>query len=373
MQITLFFTYGVGLSTWQQRGLFSREVGYYRTFTKHSVDRVIFVTYDPSDSVYVDELKKDNITVCVRPVWIPQIFYSFVSPIVHWRVMRHTTVFKTNQMSGSWSGVIAKVLFRKPLVVRTGYSWSETKRKQNKLFSLFAARCIEWVSSLFANHIIVSTISQQKFIPKPFRNSIVVIPNFIDTQLFSPSISVEKKSSSSKCTIVGVGRLASEKNWFFLFDVLSNLKMDVALIIVGDGEMRMELEQEAKRLGLSVQFVGIVPNQELPVWFARADMFVLPSKFEGNPKALLEAMSCAVPVVAGAVPGVIDIIQHGVTGFLVHLDVKQFANMIQYVYEHKNMANVVGGNARQWVADHQSLENVFKKEFLLYNNYISHV
>ncbi len=371
MQVTLFFTYGVGLTTWQKRGLFSREVGYYRALTKHGVDRVVFVSYDPSDIVFRSDLERDNIFLCTRPVWIPKILYSCINPLIHWSIMKHTTIFKTNQMSGSWSGVIAKIIWRKPLIVRTGYSWSETKRRQNKQSAFVVTRIVEWVCTSFANYTIISTVSQQNIIPKSFQKKLAVIPNYIDTQLFSPIVSpVGQESVLDQCRILSVGRLAPEKNWTFLFNVLALLPIHVTLVIVGDGEMRTELEQKAAQLGVSVQFVGMVPNQDLPIWFAHADMFVLPSKFEGNPKALLEAMSCAVPVVAGCVPGVIDIVQHNVTGFLARLDVKQFAGMIQYVYEHKSASKVVGEQARQWVVKHQSLESVIEKEFLLYSNYI---
>jgi glycosyltransferase involved in cell wall biosynthesis len=364
MQITLFFTYRVGLSTWQQRGLFSREVGYYQALTKNGAARVVFITYDPTDIQYIDVLRDSNIVLCVRPTWMPALVFSLVSPVLFWRVMKQTTILKTNQMSGAWSGVIAKILWRKPLVVRTGYTWSETKKHQRLFFMFLFARVVEYTVQVWANSIIVTTATQAQLLPAIYQKKVVVIPNYIDTNLFSPRADASIKKDAVY-TVVTVGRLALEKNLVFLLDSIQCIP-HVRLIVVGDGELSAFLRQYAVGSNIPVTFMGVVANDALPRVLQQADIFVLTSFFEGNPKALLEAMSCGLPVIAGRVPGVVDVVEDGSNGFLSDLEKEQFVSKITYVREHLQEAQRMGAAARQWVIAHQSLESVLSKERALF-------
>jgi glycosyltransferase involved in cell wall biosynthesis len=92
---------------------------------------------------------------------------------------------------------------------------------------------------------------------------------------------------------------------------------DVQFVIVGDGELRFELEQYAStlHLGSNVHFRGFCPNS--PEIFADLDVVALTSLNEGTPVTLIEAMAAGKPVVATNVGGVGDLITNGVNGFLV--------------------------------------------------------
>lgn len=365
MQITLFFTYGVGLTTWEKRGIFSREVGYYKALVLAGIDRVVFVTYDPQDAVYRAQLEESGIYLCIRPKLVPRLVYSFISPLLFWREMKMTTIFKTNQMSGSWSGVLARLIWRKLLVVRTGYTWSYTKKRQGNIFYFFIAKIIENLSGFFADAIVITTANQLSLLSKKNHHKTSVIPNYIDTLLFSPH---PNKDSGDKKEfhIITVGRFAPEKNLEFLLHVLAKLPFSSVLHLVGDGELRGAISMCANKLGVSVVFEGIVPNNILPNILCEADIFVLPSIFEGNPKAILEAMSCGLPVVAGDTSGILDIIQHDVTGYISKLNISDFVSSLQYVYTNIQKAKKVGDTARKWVIDNQSLDIVINKEFNLY-------
>jgi glycosyltransferase involved in cell wall biosynthesis len=92
---------------------------------------------------------------------------------------------------------------------------------------------------------------------------------------------------------------------------------DAHVILVGDGPLRGELEQQAVDLGVSdrIHFVG--RQEDIPSWLAAMDVFVLPSLFEGLPLSILEAMAAGLPVVATAVDGTPEAVEGGVTGRLV--------------------------------------------------------
>lgn len=91
----------------------------------------------------------------------------------------------------------------------------------------------------------------------------------------------------------------------------------IGLIIAGDGDERLALEQLVTDLGLAsrTRFVGW--QHELPELYAAMDLFVLTSRNEGTPVSLIEAMAAGVAVVATQVGGVPDVVDHGTTGILV--------------------------------------------------------
>jgi glycosyltransferase involved in cell wall biosynthesis len=119
-------------------------------------------------------------------------------------------------------------------------------------------------------------------------------------------------------TILSVGRLRAPKDFLTLVRAAARLPARSARVrIVGDGPDRTELEAEIDRLALdgTVELMG--ERADVPELLAAADVFVLPSRSEGMPMSVLEAMAAGLPVVASAVGGVPELVQDGTTGALV--------------------------------------------------------
>ncbi len=117
-----------------------------------------------------------------------------------------------------------------------------------------------------------------------------------------------------------VARLTGIKNHRLFLEAAAQVRRrdpGVHFVVVGDGELRLELEQQAAGLGLasSVHFVGW--RDDLPAVYADLDVVALTSHNEGTPTTLIEAQAAACPVVATAVGGVADIVGNGRTGYLV--------------------------------------------------------
>lgn len=126
--------------------------------------------------------------------------------------------------------------------------------------------------------------------------------------------------------LLAVGRLVYEKGHEFLVEAMSKVAQvnDRAVAgICGEGPLREQLSRQIEALGLQekVKLLGLW--NDIPELLAAADVFVLPSRWEGLPMALLEAMMAGLPVVATRVEGVEDVVEHGAHGFLVPLESPQ--------------------------------------------------
>ena len=161
-----------------------------------------------------------------------------------------------------------------------------------------------------ADHII--TVSKSNFmllvtkigIPE---HKISVIPNGFDPHKFGPinKAAVRKQLNlpQNKKIILNVASLVSEKGQSYLIEAMKEVvrsRKDLLCIIVGDGPLRKDLENQIKNLNLEdyVKLVGAKPHDEIPLWMNAADLFVLPSLRESFGVVQIEAMACGVPVVA---------------------------------------------------------------------------
>jgi glycosyltransferase involved in cell wall biosynthesis len=157
------------------------------------------------------------------------------------------------------------------------------------------------------------------------RDRITTIYNPIDAHQISlrSQVMVEHPwfAPGAPPVIVGIGRLTEQKNFKLLLDAFARLRSnrsgEVRLIILGEGELRGDLERQVEALGLKdVSLPGFVSN---PYAYARASaVFVLSSAWEGLPTVLIEAMACGVRVVSTNCPsGPSEILEDGKWGRLV--------------------------------------------------------
>ena len=149
---------------------------------------------------------------------------------------------------------------------------------------------------------------------------IEVIPNGVDVERFgSPG---REPRTAGPLRLLFVGRLREFKGLQFVVAALGARPADapaVRLDVVGDGPYRPEVERQTARLGLdaAVTFHGWLAPERVPERYAAADALVLPSRVEGSPNVVLEAMASGLPVITSNAPGCRDMIHHGENGLLV--------------------------------------------------------
>ncbi len=173
------------------------------------------------------------------------------------------------------------------------------------------------VTYRYADLVTVLTQNALPFYPAARGYRTIVMPNPVVT----PSPAVEMTQLVTAPNSIAIGRLHPQKGFDLLLRAFARLKTkhpDWQMIILGEGPMRAELEALRAELELTdrVHLPGLVAN--VTEYLYQADLFVMPSRFEGFPMALCEAMACGLPVLAAdCLSGPRDIIEDGVNGVLV--------------------------------------------------------
>jgi len=362
--LALLFTRGVSLKTWEKVGNLDREIKPYKELAKY-FNEIYFFTYGGKEELKYQKLFSENIKIFPKKWTLLSTLYNLFLPFLYRNELKKVDILKTNQMLGSWAGVVAKWLYKKKLVVRCGYEWLNFLENQKKsLWKRVAVKFIEKIAYRNADKIILTSEKDKNFIVKRFKikpEKITVIPNYIDTDLFKP-LSIPKEKNS----IIFVGRLEKEKNLFNLIEAITTLPIN--LVIIGNGSLKEKLKNFAKEKNAKVEFKENIPNEKLPEELNKSEIFILPSFYEGCPKALLEAMACGLLCIGTNVEGIKEIIQHKENGYLCEPDAKSIKKAILEVLNDKDLQEKISQNARKTILEKFSLEKILEKEIKIYQS-----
>jgi len=234
---------------------------------------------------------------------------------------------------------------------------------------------VEKILALFTYKIITVSENLKKELVEKFRicpeNKVSVIElGFELDELFK----LPAGDNKEVVNIGIIGRLVLIKNHKMLFKIAKQLynscqALFVKLAVIGDGELRAELEDYAIELGIEdmVEFRGW--EKDLKAIYERLDILVLTSLNEGTPVSLIEAMASARPVVATRVGGVIDIVQDGKNGYLVTSgDEEDFSRKLLDLIKDPEKRRRFGEYGRNIVKSRFSKERLIKDTERLYNN-----
>ncbi len=203
--------------------------------------------------------------------------------------------------------------------------------------------------------------------PAPFGVPTAVVGSAVD----EPPTIRDANAANAQTTILGVGRLAHEKG----FDRLINAFARIAgehpqwrLRILGEGDQRDGLTQLIAEHGLHDRIE--MPGWIRPTWdeLARASLFVLPSRYEGFPSALLEAMAVGVPSIAlDCQVGSREIIQDGINGWIVGDSPEQLADAMTKWIQDEDLRERLGQEGKKvvdrfgWEAMTDRFETILKQ------------
>jgi glycosyltransferase involved in cell wall biosynthesis len=206
------------------------------------------------------------------------------------------------------------------------------------------------------------------------RRQVHVVPNGIDADVFSPGDRQRARAElglGPGLTFVWLGRVYPGKGVDVALRALARMSHDASLVVVGDGESRVELEALAHDLGVDprVVFAGAHPRERMTTFLRAADALVFPTLLpEAAPLTPVQAMSCGLPVVAsriGSLPEVID--QPGTNGYLVApSDVAELAATMDLVAADAERRARIGEAARRRVLAEYTLRRMVERTLEVY-------
>lgn len=321
-------------------------------------------------------------------VKLVKVDYSFLPLVLNRLIMTfqlasllkeyQVKVVQTYLLTANIFGTIAAKLAGVKVIcaAERGLTTSDDQKQQplrNFIFRLLSYQ----ISKVVANSKMVSDylLEKQKIpVEKTF-----VIHNGINTEKFNSLEEshelkkhlYERLNIPTQVKLVGIiARLVKPKNHQMLLSAIAKLKTektDFAVLLIGDGPLREELEVEVKKLKLEkvVYFLG--NRSDIPGLLSILDLVVQTSDFEGLPNALMEAMAAKKAVLATNAGGTSELVIHNETGILVDCgDLNNFALKLKLLLENDTLRDKLGKQGLRYVKDYFTLEAMVNKTESLY-------
>jgi glycosyltransferase involved in cell wall biosynthesis len=204
----------------------------------------------------------------------------------------------------------------------------------------------------------------------------VIINNSIDPQKFNPygsyrNIREELNIGANQIVVVSIARFTLQKQPLKLiaaFAEVCKVVPNIKLLMVGDGELKVEAIKLIKKLGLNEKVILQPFRQDVPDLLAGSDIFVLPSLWEAFPIALLEAMSMGKAVIGTNVDGTPEMIEHNKNGLLIGLDNLQndLVNAMTLLCTDENLRETLQRNAVKSIYNTYNVETLARKNEEVY-------
>lgn len=210
-------------------------------------------------------------------------------------------------------------------------------------------RAARLVAIRFSHGCFVQNKAQLEYFPKKLRAKIAVIPNPISNEFLE--LEVDPTSSD---IVVMVGRLVEQKNHGMMLKAVSMLRdqgRNVRVFIYGDGDLRQVISDEIENAGLSDNCILMGGTRDVPGVFVKAGVYVLTSRYEGQPNSLLEAMASGLPCISTDCPtGPSDFIVDRENGFLISTDdACTLAERMGELLDSPSLRSKLGVNAKKTI------------------------
>lgn len=276
-------------------------------------------------------------------------------------------ILHTHLMEADVYGFLLKILNPEIKWISTKHNNDEFRKKKfwrilNKIISIKNDKIIT-VSNAVKNFIIkYEWVNPRKMI---------VLTNGIDTKRFrkisDTKIRGEYKIDKNDFVVGIVGRLNYQKGHIFLLGAIKLLKdkiKNLKVLIIGNGELEEELKCKCKEYGIEQNVIFGGFRKDMEYIYNSFDVFCLPSRFEGLPLVIIEAMACERYCIGSDIPNNLEVIKNKSEGVLVKIgDVNKIAQEIYYAYKNPLIRQKKGKKARVRVLkDFEFRDNLRKIE-----------
>ena len=145
----------------------------------------------------------------------------------------------------------------------------------------------------------------------------------------------------------------------------------MTLTLFGSGSQEKELKNYASLHRIRAVFRGNLANNQLPEELNRHEIFIFPSLYEGNPKALLEAMGCGLAVIGTNVRGINEIIRHKDNGYFCDPSAESIKKAIIEVQKDEALRKKMGINARKYILENCHLDKKIERELKIFKKVLN--
>lgn len=244
------------------------------------------------------------------------------------------------------------------IAISRGWTWESPKIRVYEALDRFFLR--------FTSHVVAVSAGQKEKIlacgVRPDKVSVIHNAINLENSVKPPETGLRQQLGlpSDALVIASAGRLSPEKNYATMIEVAQKIcssHQQAYFMVFGEGFLRSELEQKIESAGLQGRFLLPGFRKDLQSLLPEIDIFMLPSFTEGLPNVALEAFANKKPIVASAVGGTPEVVQHGVSGFLTTPeDVAGMAAGIRQLLADPGLRDQMGKAGYQYTADHFGFE-----------------
>lgn len=314
----------------------------------------------------VDELEKAGITVHLIPSGNLGLFFQ-VNKV---QKFIENEGFDLIHAHLPWAGILSRFV-GKSLNIPIVYTEHNTWDRYNKV-SYWGNRLSfknQDIAIAVSNEVVLSM--QLNSIIDPYKRGgrlkVRVIQNGVNTEAFqriedSSALKSNLGIPENSPVIGKVAVFRSQKRlWLWVEIALGILEKypDTHFLLVGDGEWRESIEEQIQKSGKGKNFHLVGVQKNVIPYLSLMDIYLSTSEFEGLPIAMLEAMSCQVPVVATRAGGIGEVIQEGVQGYLTGIDDwKELNGFCQEILKNTKVQKNMGKEARKRVVEDFSMKKM---------------
>jgi len=249
------------------------------------------------------------------------------------------------------------------------FNYSQTGGKIQKRFdNPFWKIIISYIlkRTLFIN--VPGDQSKKFWVSKGIPSSkIWILHSTIDTEKFHP------KNQPAKYDFIYVGSLISRKGVERIIEEFYRICIEhqrAKMVIIGDGPLMSDLQLLSKEKGLARQIFFVGFQKDIVDWLNKSKIFIMASKIEGLPVALMEAMACSKVVIAPKIDNIPTAIKNNKTGFLFSEENDDLYHIMNYTYKNYDKFSFLRVNAREKIIKDHSYSiaiNKWEKIFRRYN------
>lgn len=325
----------------------------------------IFCADDPASNIV-----NINGVFIERLNYIGKIANTNITPSLFYKLIREDFEVIHTYLPTPWSLDLSVIIgkLKKKKVIVTYCNDLTGNTLLSKLLSIIYSNSLLKLNLLLVDKIIIiqsDYIKYSRYL-KRFRYKIVFISPGVDITEFKNKSN--KRLNNTVLFLSVLDRFHDYKGLNYLLEAITIVKQeipDIKLMVGGKGELMDEYKKYSLKLGIkdNVDFLGFIPQKKIVDLYNQASVFILPSIGfeEGFGIVLLEAMACSTPVIATNIVGVSSEIELRNCGLVIKpKSTKQIANSIIKILRNKDLANLMGENARKLVKENYDWQIISK-------------